>query len=123
MKNKQTQKYFAVKCLILIVATCAVLVASCSTLGGFTRNTAARLIENSNNYKAPATMTIDIGGRLANAGAGAWQTYADEPAEAAIPRAREDFGKRHPQIIVAEQLGFIKLYFERAELRSLLSDN
>ncbi len=114
-KNTKTENHFAVK---LLLVSFLFLSVSCSSIGGFSRSTAANLIENNNNYKAPATMTIDIGGRLSNAGAKAPQLSADEPVESAISRAKDDFAKRQPQIIVAENLGYIKLYFEKAELRN-----
>lgn len=117
-KNTKTKNHFAIKSIFALAVILAIFSASCSMVGGFSRSTAANLIENNNNYKAPATMTIDIGGRLSNAGAKAPQLSADEPVESAISRAKEDFAKRQPQIIVAEQLGFIKLFFEKAELRS-----
>ncbi|MEJ7849358.1 MAG: hypothetical protein WKF92_14855 [Pyrinomonadaceae bacterium] len=88
----------------------------CSPLGGFTRSIAAEAIEQSRSYPAPAAMTIDIRGRLLNAGATAWQISKDDTAEAAAVRAKEGFMQRQPQIIVAEQLGFLNLYFEKPEL-------
>lgn len=99
-----------------IIALFIVLATACSSLGGFTRGTAVSLIEQDKRYSAPATMTIDIGARLANARAKAWQISQDDTAEAAAVRAKEDFMLRHPQIILAERLGYIKLYFENAEL-------
>lgn len=116
MKNKKSKSNFTVKILTALILSA--LCFSCSTLGGFTRSTAAGLIENNNNYKAPATITIDIGGRLSNAGAKTPQLSADDTAEAAAVRAKADFAKRQPQIVVAESLGYIKLHFEKAELIS-----
>lgn len=91
---------------------------ACSMLGNFNRNTAANLIEKDNRYLEAATMTIDIGARLTNAGANTPQLSADDTEAAAIVRARADFGTRQPQILVAEELGYIKLYFENTQLRN-----
>lgn len=117
MKNIKTKNHFTVKSIFALVSVFAVFSVSCSSLGGFSRSTAAGLIEKDNRFSVPASMTIDIGGRLSNAGANAPQISADDTEEAAIARAKEDFGTRQPQILVAEQLGYIKLYFERGELQ------
>lgn len=105
-------KRLTIKIIILLVA----LTAACSALTGFNRRSAAGLIEKDKRYGAPQAMTIDIGRRLTNAAAGTSQKTADESAEQAIPRVREDFMQRHPQLFVAEQLGFIKLEFTGGEL-------
>lgn len=107
---------FSNKSLIRVIIFAVALTAACSALTGFNRGAAAGLIEKDNRYGAPLTMTIDIGRRLTNAGAGISQMTADETAEQAIPRVRDDFMQRHPQLIAAEQLGFIKLHFENGEL-------
>ena len=114
MGSKKTTT-FSIKSLTIITLVIA-LTAACSALTGFNRNSAAELIEKDSRYGAPLTMTIDIGRRLTNAGAGISQKTADETAEQAIPRVRDDFMQRHPQLIVAEQLGYIKLSFEGGEL-------
>jgi len=101
---------------VKVIALFTVLATACSSLGGFTRGTAVSLIEQDKRYSAPATMTIDIGARLANARAKAWQISEDDTAEAATVRAKEDFMLRHPQIILVEQLGYITLHLENPEL-------
>ena len=115
MKNTKTKNHFAVKFLSVTIV-CAFLLASCSSLGGFSRRTAAVLIEKDNRYSGPASMTIDIGGRIANAAGRAWQISRDDTVEAAAVRAKEDFMQRQPQLIAAEQLGYIQLNFEEGEL-------
>lgn len=104
------------KSLIKIIILAVAFTAACSLLTGFNRRTAAGMIEKDNRYTTPVAMTIDIGGRLANARADISQMTADETAEQAVPRAREDFMQRQPQLLVAEKLGYIKLYFENGEL-------
>lgn len=101
-----------VKWIVLSV----VLTTACSAITGFNRSSAADLIEKDKRYVAVSTMTIDIRGRLANASADIAQKSVDETAEQAIPRAKDDFMQRHPQLLVAENLGYIKLYFENGEL-------
>lgn len=87
--------------------------AACSALpGGFNRSTAAGLIEKDKKYKAPATISVRRGLSRAEAP----QTSPDEVAESAVPRAKDDFAWQHPQLIVAEQLGYVKLHFEDAKL-------
>lgn len=115
MRSKKTGT-FSNKSLIKIIILAVALTAACSALTGFNRNSAAGLIEKDGRYTVPMAMTIDIGGRLANARAAIAQMSAEETAEQAIPRAREDFMQRQPQLLVAEQLGYIKLYFEQGEL-------
>lgn len=100
----------------VIVLISITFTAACSTLGGFNRSTAAAQIEKDTRYSVPATMTINIGARLSNAGADVPQKTADETLEDAAARAEEDFMQRQPQILVAKQLGYIKLYFENGEL-------
>jgi hypothetical protein len=113
MKNMKKITNIPVAKIILIVA---VLATACSSLGGFTRGTAATAIEQDKRYNMPATMTTDIGWKLTNAQMRAWQISKDDTAEAAAIRAKEDFMLRHPQIIVAEHLGFITLHLENPEL-------
>lgn len=115
-KNTKTKNSIVVKSFFASIIVFANLFASCSAVGGFSRSTAAGLIEKDNKYKAPATITIAIGKRLTNADAVTPQLSADDTAEAAAARAKEDFAGRQPQLIIAEQLGYIKLYFERGEL-------
>jgi hypothetical protein len=116
MKNTKNTKNTKLFALVTILILTVALLTACSSLGGFTRGTAVNLIEQDKRYSAPATMTIDIGARLANARAKAWQISQDDTAEAATVRAKEDFMLRHPQIILAQHLGFIKLYFDNPEL-------
>lgn len=114
MKNK---KHFASNAVAKLILTIGVLAAACSSLGsGVTRGTAATAIQADKRYSAAMAMTIDIGGRIANARGEAYQTSKDDTVEEAAVRAKADFMLRQPQIIVAEQLGFIKLYFEKGEL-------
>lgn len=121
MKNTETtktQKYFVNNILSkLTIGFLALTVfCSCSSIGGFSRSTAAQIIEKDKRFNSPVAMTIDIGGRIANAAASIAQMSADETAEQAIPRAKEDFMRRQPQLLIAEELGYIKLYFENGEL-------
>ena len=115
MRNMKTT-FISKKSVIKVVILAVALTVACSTLTGFSRKSAAALIEKDKRYGAPLTMTIDIGRRLTNAAAGISQMTADETAEQAIPRVRADFMQRHPQLFVAEQLGFIKLQFTGGEL-------
>ena len=111
MKNLKNKILFNLTLLVTILSI------GCSPFGGFSRSTATGAIEESKSYPRPSTMTIDIGGRLLNAGGTAWQISKEDTAEAAAVRAKEGFMQRQPQIIVAEQLGFLNLYFEKPELR------
>lgn len=115
MKKIQIKNYFTGNLVFTLIVTLAVYSASCS-FGEFNRSTAAGLIEKENQYTAPATMTIDVGRKLTNAAGKAWQISNDDTAEAAAVRAKEDFGTRHPAILVAEQMGYIELNFEEPEL-------
>lgn len=119
--NNNTKIYttrFAAKSIAALIFVFALFSASCSSpLSGFNESTAAKLIENNSKYKTPVTITINIGKRLTNAGASTAQLSADDTEEAAIIRAKEGFAVRQPQLLVAENLGFIKLYFENANLR------
>ena len=112
----KTSNYFANNIVIRSIFLFSFIAASCSVLGGFSRGKAAQLIGEDKRYSSPITMTIDIRGRLANAQGKTWQISTDDTAEAAAARAKTDFMSRQPQIIVAEQLGYIKLYFEEPEL-------
>jgi len=113
MKNT---KHFTNNLAAKVTLVITILATACSSLGGFSRGKAIEAIEQDKRYPAPTTMTIDVGGRLTNAGGNTGQTSKDDTAEAAAVRAKEDFMLRQPQIIVAEQLGYIKLYFEKPRL-------
>lgn len=116
-KNMKTHaNHFAIKFFVASTMIFALFSASCSTLGGFNQRTATALIEKDAKYKTPVTIPINIRRRLTNAGADTPQLSADDTAEAAAIRAKEDFAKRQPQLIVAESLGLIKLHFENPEL-------
>ena len=118
-KNKNIKIHttrFAVKLLVSLIIVSALISLSCSAVGGFNQRTAAALIEKDTKYKTPVTIPINIRRRLTNAGAGTPQLSTEDTAEAAAERAKKDFAERQPQLIVAENLGFIKLYFENPEL-------
>ena len=115
-KNTKTKNSILVKLLFASVVAFTFGFTSCSAVGGFNRNSAAALIEKDNKYKAPATITIAIRKRLTDAGAGTPQLSPDDTAEAAAVRAKDDFATRQPQLLVAEQMGYIKLYFEDGKL-------
>jgi hypothetical protein len=115
-KNTKTTKTFN-QLTALLVLYVIFISTSCSAItdkltGKFSRSSAVSAIEKDGRYKIPSTMTLDIYRKLANAGAVGFQMSADDTVEAAVIRVKEDFGKRQPQLIVAEALGFIKLYFE-----------
>ena len=119
--NAKTKTKFTTECLrknLIAVALFAIAIMGigCSIIGGFNRSTAAGLIEKDKRYTNPSTMTIDIGGRIANASADTPQKSADETVEAAAIRVKEDFMQKQPQLLLAEQLGYIKLFFENGEL-------
>jgi hypothetical protein len=116
MKNTKT-KYFVNNSLIGMVMLMLLFAAACSSLtGGFSRGTAAKAIQEDKRYGAPILMTIDIGGRIANASADTPQKSVNETVEEAAVRVREDFMQKQPQLLLAEQLGYIKLHFEDGEL-------
>ena len=113
-KNMKTHaNHFAIKFFALSTIIFALFSASCSALGGFNQRTAAALIEKDGKYKTPVTIPINIRRRLTNASASTPQLSTDDTAEAAAIRAKEDFAKRQPQLIVAEVLGFIKALFSK----------
>lgn len=97
-------------------------VTACSS-GDFSRGQAVTAISEAANYKQAATTSIDIG-MLTNAYARAYQLSKEDTAEAALVRAKEDFKKKQPQLIIAEQLGYIVLRFENPKLTaaSIASD-
>jgi hypothetical protein len=109
IKKPENAKHFTNTFATKLVLAFIVLAAACSSLGGFTRGTAVSLIEQDKRYSVPATMTIDIGWKLTNAQMRAWQISKDDTVEAASVRAKEDFMLRHPQITLAEHLGYIML--------------
>lgn len=87
----------------------------CST-SDFSRGQAVAAISEAANYKQAAVTSIDIG-MLTNAYARAYQLSKDEKEEAAVVRAKEDFKKKQPQLIIAEQLGYIRLRYENPKMR------
>lgn len=110
-------KNFTRNPLAKLITLLTILATACSSLTGeFTRGKAVEAIGQDNRYKAPATMTIDIGWKLTNARMQAWQISAEDTAEQAAVRAKADFMLRHPQIILAEHLGYIKLHLVNPEL-------
>lgn len=112
MKNmKNFTDNLSAKAIVLF----AILAAACSSPGGFSRGDAASGISADNSYKTLSTMSIDAS-RISNAGAPIWQLSAEDTAEQALVRAREDFKARQPQLLAAEHLGFIKLYIEDVKL-------
>ncbi len=118
-KNKNTKfitKFLKKNLISIALSIIAVMAIGCSMIGGFNRSTAAGLIEKDKRYTAAAAMTIDIGGRIANASADTPQKSANETVEEAAIRVREDFMQKQPQLFVAENLGYIKLHFEDGEL-------
>ncbi len=114
MKNT---KIFANSLFAALIFT-AVLVAACSSLsGGVTRGTAITAIESDKRFTAASTLSVDVSGRFNNVGGvTVYQTSADDTAETAIPRAKSFYAESQPQVAVPEQLGYIKLYFEKPEL-------
>lgn len=118
-KNKNikfTTKHLKQNLISIALSIIAVMAIGCSMIGGFNRSTAAGLIEKDKRFSSPATMTVDIGGRIANASADTPQKTADETVEQAAVRVKDDFMQKQPQLLAAENLGFIKLYFENGEL-------
>lgn len=114
MKNT---KIFANSLLAALIFTAA-LVAACSSLvSDVSRRTATATIEADTRYTAAMVMSVDVSGRFNNnGGATVYQTSADDTAETAVSRAKTVFAEHQPQVAVAEQLGYIKLYFEKPEL-------
>lgn len=115
-KNTKTENRFAIKSFFFLLFASVYLSLACSMIGGFNRSTAAGLIEKDKRYIAPIAMTIDIGGRIANASADTPQKSANETVEEAAVRVKEDFMQKQPQLLAAENLGYIKLYFKDGEL-------
>lgn len=115
--TKTNTKHFAKHLIIKIAALTVVATSACASfLGGFNRNTATGLIEKDKRYTTAATMTIDIRGRIANAGADTPQKTANETVEEAAIRVKQDFMQKQPQLLAAENMGYIKLFFEDGEL-------
>ncbi len=94
--------------------------AGCST-GDFSRSQAVTAISEAANYKQPSVTSINIGA-LSNAYPRARQLSKDEKADEALPRAKEDFKNKQPQLIIAEQLGYIILHFENPQMRGSQMD-
>ncbi len=118
-KNKNTKfitKYLKKNLISIALSIMAITAIGCSMIGGFNRSTAAGLIEKDTRFATAATMTIDIGGRIANASADTPQKTANETVEEAAVRVKQDFMQKQPQLLAAEQLGYIKLFFENGEL-------
>lgn len=115
MKNT---KIFGNKLTAKIILTVTLLAIACSSINsGVSRGTATTAIEQDTRYKAAMAMSVDVSGRFNNnGGATVYQTSADDTAETAVVRAKTVFMEHQPQIAVTEQLGFIKLYFEKPEL-------
>lgn len=111
-------KLFANNLTTKLILMFVVLAASCSSLNsGVTRSTAVTAIEADNRYMAAMAMTVDVSGRFNNnGGATVYQTSANDTAETAVVRAKTVFAEHQPQIAIAEQMGYIKLYFEKPEL-------
>lgn len=109
------KKFFAIKSLFTLLIALAVFTASCS-FSEFSRGTAAKAIQEDKRYSSPTAFTIDIGRRIADAGAEADQSSKDETEQEAAVRAKANFSQRQPQLAVAEQLGFITIDFGKGEL-------
>ncbi len=89
--------------------------AGCSN-GDLSRSQTVTAIGEAANYKQAAATSIDVG-MLTNAYARAWQLSKDEKEEAAVVRAKEDFKTKQPQLVIAEQLGYIRLRYENPKMR------
>lgn len=113
--NMKNTKYFGKASIGKIVLAMTILATACSSLGGFSRGQAVTAIAADNGYRTPSVTSIDVGW-MTNTGAQAWQISADDTAEEAAIRVKEDFKTRQPQLLAAEHLGLIKLYFENAKL-------
>jgi hypothetical protein len=114
MKNK---KHFASSGTAALILTVAILTGCSSLSSGVSRSTATAAIESDKRYTAASTLSVDVSGRFNNVGGvTVYQTNADDTAETAIPRAKSFYAESQPQIAVPEQLGYIKLYFEKPEL-------
>lgn len=118
MKNRNNNKHFSNNLTAKLILIVAVLAAACSSLNnGVTRTTAVTAIQADNRYMAAMALSVDVSGRFNNnGGATVYQTSADDTAETAVVRAKTVFAEHQPQIAIAEQLGYIKLYFEKPEL-------
>lgn len=111
-------KIFANNLTAKLILILVVLAAACSSLNnGVTRSTAATAIEADKRYSAAMAVSVDVSGKFDNVGGvTVYQTTSDDTAETAISRAKAFFAEKQPQVAVAEQLGYLKLYFEKAEL-------
>ncbi len=92
-----------------------ILFTGCSS-GDLSRRQTVTAISEAANYKQAATTSIDVG-MLTNAYARAWQLSKDEKEEEAVVRAKEDFKTKQPQLVIAEQLGYIRLRYENPKMR------
>ncbi|MCD9186299.1 MAG: hypothetical protein LUM44_07685 [Pyrinomonadaceae bacterium] len=106
---------FAIKTLFTLLVLSAIFTTSCS-FSEFSRQTAAKAIQEDKRYSNPIAYTIDIGRRIADAGAEADQASKDETEPEAAVRAKANFSQRQPQLAVAEQLGYITIDFGAGEL-------
>lgn len=95
---------------IMLLVSSIIYFAGCTT-GDLSRGQAVTAISEAANYKQPALTSIDIGS-LPDSNARAYQLSKEDTGEAAAIRAKEDFKKKQPQLIIAEQLGYIVLHFE-----------
>ena len=109
------KKFFAIKSLFTLLIALAVFTASCS-VGEFSRGTAAKAIQEDKRYSSPTTFTIDIGRRIADAGAEADQISKDDTEQEAVVRAKANLAQHQPQLAVAEHLGYITFNFGSGEL-------
>lgn len=118
MQNRNNKKPFTNNLVAKIILMVVVFATACSSLSsGVTRSTAATAIEADKRYSAAMAVSVDVSGKFDNlGGVTVYQTTSDDTAETAIPRAKAFFAEKQPQFAVAEQLGYIKLYFEKPEL-------
>lgn len=114
MKNT---KIFANNLIAKLILMLVVFTAACSSLNnGVSRGTAVTAIQADKRYSSAAAVSVDVSGRSSVGGVTVYQTTAEDTAETAISRAKAFFAESQPQVGVPEQLGYIKLYFEKPEL-------
>ncbi len=111
----RTITYFIRSVAAVLIVACLFALINCST-GDLSRSQTVTAIGEAANYKQAATTSIDVG-MLADAYARTWQLSKDEKEEEAVVRAKEDFKKKQPQLIIAEQLGYIRLRYENPKMR------
>lgn len=118
MQNIKNKKHLVSGVAAALILTAAVFAAACSSLSsGVSRGTAITAIEQDKRFTAASAVSVDVSGKFDNVGGvTVYQTSADDTAETAIPRAKAFYAESQPQIAVPEQLGYIKLYFEKPEL-------